>query len=200
MSSSLNRFAVMTSTPPGACHDRTSARLKMTSWIRFRRAFCFAVDIAIGSLSIPIARLAPSRIAAKASTPDPVPRSTIVQLEVQPRVSFSSNRNDMAVVTCRPVPNAAPAGMTRRGGRGATPPPTFVINKRLPIRIGSCSCSCENRFNQSPGSFSIDPPKLLRNSLAFRRRGQAISNPNRLRFGHSMTTNFRPARARRSSS
>ena len=56
------------------------------------------MEIAIGSLSIPITRPAPKRDAANARIPDPVPRSIIVQLEGQLRVNFSSIRSDMAVV------------------------------------------------------------------------------------------------------
>jgi hypothetical protein len=60
----------------GNFHRRTSATWKSTFSILFRRAFSFAVAIAIGSLSIAITRFAPKRAAESARIPEPVPRSS----------------------------------------------------------------------------------------------------------------------------
>src|SRR5581483_11316069 len=87
---------------------RTSPALKTTPPILFSCAFDFAVEIAAGSLSMPAARPAPRRFAANARIPLPVPRSMSDQPFFHVRVSCSSARRIMAVVTCWPVPNAAP--------------------------------------------------------------------------------------------
>src|SRR5213080_1902656 len=116
---------------------------------------------------------ASSFFAASARIPVPVPRSSSAQFfsgertrgacAPQLRVICSSKRNDIAVVTCSPLPNAEPAGITRSAV-------LFLlvlvleetITRRFPILIGWVVCACENIASQLRGSFSIVPPKRER--------------------------------------
>jgi hypothetical protein len=100
INSSLKRLAVTRLMPVGGRHPKTSASRKSTLPIPFKRAFAFEVEIAVGSMSMPITRSAPNRFAASANIPEPVPRSTIDQPASQLPVICSSSRNDIAVVGC----------------------------------------------------------------------------------------------------
>jgi len=77
------------------------------------------------------------------------------------RVKLSSILNDIAVVMCSPVPNAAPAGITSV---------LFIlllaveetITSRFPIFRGLGFCPRKNFRSQLRGNFSIIPPNRLR--------------------------------------
>ena len=208
ISNSLNRFAVTMSTFRGDFQRRTSPTQNCTLLILFSRAFSFAVEIAIGSLSIPITRVAPKHFAASARIPLPVPRSTIDQPGFQLRVSFSSNRSDIAVVACSPVPKALPAGIkmweapfggdhARRARiRDAEVPPTLVITSRFPTLSGLVFR--EDRLSQSPGSFSTRPPNCVVRFCNSVRERDATSSCNRLRSALSIIANRSLAIARNS--
>src|SRR5882757_1401916 len=114
INNSLYRFAAITSHPAAGFHLRTSPNWKSALSILLRRTFAFAIEIAFGSISIPITRLAPKRFAARARIPLPVPRSASDQPFSHLRVKHSRRRSDIAVVACLPVPKAAEAGMTRK--------------------------------------------------------------------------------------
>jgi len=235
-SSSLNKLAVTMSILCGNLQRRTSAILKSTLSIRFSLAFCFAVEIAIGSTSIPIMRFTPKRLAAKARMPEPVPTSTrnsgertrhrvliaAPRRDLLPakvcgregaiactrgacalliRSARSSSRSDIAVVACSPVPNAAPAGITRKGDFpvAAAPRkvPLLVTTSCFPILSGFGFSCCSKRCNQLRGNFTARPPN---SSTSFResfRDVDATSSCNCVRFGCSITASLPPNRARR---
>ena len=180
INNSLKRFAVTMSILGCNLTPRTSLKRNCTPRILFRRWFAFAVEMAIGSLSIPIARVAPRRFAARARIPVPVPRSTADQPGGPFLESFSSKRSDIAVVACSPVPKAAPAGM---------------INRLFRIVIGLVFRRRKS-FNQLRGSFSIRPPKSLASfsNLAFDSAVTCICNLFRL--GNSIVARELPASAR----
>ena len=212
ISNSLNKFAVTTSSLAGGFHRRTSKIRNRTPSILFSRAFSFAVEIATGSWSIPITRLAPRTFAASARIPLPVPRSTIDSGErrrpacklrrlagvtrvrraaehhrpaacaPQTENNFSSNRRHIAVVACSPVPNAAPAGITRNGGfrKGVTafqpsnfsrrlPKPSLLdltTTRRFPIFSGALFCPRE-AFQPIAREFFHLPAELFRELFQF---------------------------------
>jgi len=203
ISNSEKRFAHMMSILRGNVQCRMSPTRNPTPPILFRRVFSFAVEIAIGSLSMPTTRVAPKYLAASARIPLPVPRSTIDQPGFHLRVSFSSIRSDIAVVACSPVPKAVPEGMKRwegpigrdsvcrawGRGRDTEVPPTFTMSNRLPTLIDLFFCSRENRFNQSCGSFRIRPSNSLARLCNLAREGDATSSSNRLRPASSIIVN-----------
>ena len=75
-------------------------------------------------------------------------------------ITRSSIRNDIAVVACAPVPNAAPDGIINWLVDGRFFRDRTMIN-RLPILSGLVFCFHENRLCQSAGSFSIRPPNCF---------------------------------------
>jgi hypothetical protein len=152
----------------------------------FKWAPAFAVEIAVGSTSIPTTRRAPKHLAARARIPLPVPRST-TNFYSLPRVNSSSKRSNIAVVACSPGPKAAPAGTIKLWGK--LPASRFVGERttisRFPIRSGLGFSLCANRFIQSRRNFLARPPNSwtsLRDSF---RDVHAIS----------ICTCFRPGRA-----
>jgi hypothetical protein len=119
------------------------------------------------------------------------------------RVISSSNRRDIAVVMCSPVPKAAPAGITMREGplgrdrRDTEVPPTFKMIKRFPMLKGMLLRLFSKRFNQSRGSFSNRPPKLLTSSPTWPRDLHATSSRERFCPGRSIIARSLPAYWRR---
>jgi hypothetical protein len=160
----------------------------------FSRAFDFAIEIAMGSLSMPMTRRAPKRFAAIAKIPLPVPRSTSDQLRFQWRVSSSKRRSDITVVACSPVPNAVEAGFTRglsshRNTFGAGRSILRVMTNRFPILIGSGSRRA-NRLSQWRGNFSTRPPNCLSSARDRLRELHVISSCNRFRSGLRTITSW----------
>ena len=172
-SSSLKRFAVMTSNFLRSVIRFASPRAKRTPRIALARAFCLAVAIARESLSIARTSCAPKQRPARARIPVPVPASSIRQSSFHPRVASSRRRRHIAVVACSPVPNAAAAGIIRReqaqGDRRVTAvPPTFKMTSRLPTLSGLFFSPRKARCSHVLGSCSIFPPKSARRAFAAR--------------------------------
>jgi len=204
-SNSLKRFAVMTSNFLRPVIRIASSSAKRTPRMALARAFCLAVAIARESLSIARTSCAPKQRPASARIPVPVPASSIRQSSFHPRVASSSRRRHIAVVACWPVPNAAAAGIIRRGQMrgnrrvtGSFPP--FKMTSLLPILRGSVCCPRKARCSQSRGSGSIFPPNSERSFFAVRQFRQQISNRTRERPGCSITANAPLARVCSSSS
>ena len=164
---------------PGATINSHCAGAR-PSWMRFSAAFSAATSIATGSMSEAAARaVGQSRIAAKASSPVPVPRSSRLAKCAPVALSRSSARRQPVVVSCCPVPNARPASISNAmAPSGTASRCDGVCTKKRPARIGSSPAWLSVTQSSSPSrSTAGAAPAALGTRLCSKARSRGPAPP-----------------------
>mmetsp|Transcript_32928 Transcript_32928/g.105833 ORF Transcript_32928/g.105833 Transcript_32928/m.105833 type:complete len:263 (+) Transcript_32928:711-1499(+) len=139
---------------------------------------------AYGSISTPTARRQPKSSAAKATTPEPEPKSSIASQPVSrpPASSECTPRTQSCVVACSPVPNAIP-GCSCRAGGSAPPEPSPALSachgKRMRRQPASSTgaqsnCTCDTQ-SRAPSSSTSKRGGVSPATAAARRRVASTS-------------------------
>lgn len=197
----------------GNFQHRASAIWKRTRSILLRRAFLRAVEIAIGSISIPITRFAPRHFAARARMPLPVPISTTNSRQRTRRgCSFRRPRRKVSAVENLVDVRCAFREDAEYNTRGAGAPqnlvscsssrsdmtvvgcspvpkaaPAGITRSRPPSFSGLAFFAWAKRSYQPGARVTILPPNFCISSSASRRDLQATSRRARLRSGRVIT-------------